>query len=133
MAHPSEVAMERPGLTPNFADRVRRLRNYRLLANSFMPLVVLALVLIVFRSVFPWLFSVLTFIWSADTLLLVLLVVPWVLVSWALASGKARCPSCDAPFAGKFHLWVPKTCQSCGYDITAPKSGATSSDHWRGP
>ena len=113
--------MEPSGSLSRFTARVRRLRIYRLLANSFVPLLAVALAMLVFRWIFPWLFSVLAFIWTADTILLVVLVVPWILVSAALTSGKINCPSCDAPFASKFHLWVPKACQSCGFDITAPK------------
>jgi hypothetical protein len=118
---------------PQFTARVQRLRIYRLLANSYVPLLAVALAMLVFRWIFPWLFSVLAFIWTADAFLLVLLVVPWILVSWALASGKIKCPACDASFASKFHLWVPKACQSCGCDITAAKYGATSNSRSRGP
>jgi hypothetical protein len=125
--------MEPSGSLPRFTARARRLRAYRLLANSFVPLLAVALAMLVFRWIFPWLFSVLAFIWTADAFLLVLLVVPWIMVSWALASGKIKCPACDASFASKFHLRVPKACQSCGYDITAPKYGATSNHRPRGP
>jgi hypothetical protein len=125
--------MEPSGSLPQFTARVQRLRIFRLLANSFVPLLAVALAMLVFRSIFPWLFSVLAFIWTADALLLVLLVAPWILVSWALASGKIKCPACDASFASKFHLWVPKACQSCGYDITAAKYGPTSNSRSRGP
>ena len=124
-----EVAMEQSGSLP----RLRRLRSYRLLANSFAPLLAVALAVIVLRWMFPWLFSVLVLVWTADAFLLVVLAVPWLLVSWAFALGKIKCASCDAPFAFKFHLWVPKACQNCGYDITAPKNGATSNNRWRGP
>lgn len=113
--------------------QLRRLRAYRLLANSFPALLAVALAVIVFHWVFPRLFSALVFIWSADALLLVVLAVPWLLVSWALALGKIKCPSCAAPFATKFHLWVPKTCQTCGYDITALQTGATSNERSREP
>jgi hypothetical protein len=130
---PLEVAVEPPDSLRRFTARVQRLRIYRLLANSFVPLLVVALSVLVFRWMFPWLFSVVVFIWKADALLLVVLAVPWLLVSWAFALGKIKCPSCDASFASKFHLWVPKACQDCGYDITAPKNGATSNNRWRGP
>ena len=121
---PLEVAMERSGSLSTLTARVRRLRNYRLLANSFAVLFSIALAMIVFRWVFPWLFSVLVFVWTADAFLLAVLAVPWLLVSWGLALGKIKCPSCHAPFSSQVHLWFPKVCQSCGYDITAPKSGA---------
>jgi hypothetical protein len=88
---------------------------------------------LVFRWMFPRLFSALELIWTADAFLLVVLAVPWLLVSWGLALGKIKCPSCDAPFATKFQLWVPKTCQTCGQDITAAQNGATSNNRWRGP
>ena len=125
--------MERSGSLPSLTARVRRLRIYRLLANSFVPLLAVALAMLVFRWIFPWLFSVLAFIWTADAFLLLLLVVPWILVSSALTSGKIKCPACDASFAPKFHLWVPKACQSCAYDITAAKDGPTSNSRSRGP
>ena len=117
--------MEPSASLPRFAARVRRLRNYRLLANSFVPLLLVALAVILSRWMFPRLFSVLVLVWTADAVLLVVLAVPWLLVSWALALGKITCPSCDSAFASKFHLWVPKACQNCGYDISAP-TGATS-------
>jgi hypothetical protein len=125
--------MEQSGSSPSLTTRVRRLRIYRLLANSFPALLAIALAVLVFRWMFPWLFSVLVWIWTADVVLLVVLAVPWLLMSWGLAMGKIRCPSCDAPFANRFHLWVPKTCQTCGYDITAQHIGATSNNRWRGP
>ena len=121
--------MQQPERLPLLVADVRRLRIYRLLANSYVPLLAVALALLVLRWIFPWLFSVLAIVWTADALLLILLAVPWLLVSWALASGKIRCPSCHAPFASKFHLWAPKACQNCRYDITAPMSVPTSSGH----
>ena len=125
--------MGQSGSLPSPAARVRRLRGYRLLANSYPALLAVAFAVFVFRWMFPWLFSALIFLWTADAFLLAVLAVPWLLLSWALALGKIKCPSCDAPFATKFHLWVPKTCQSCGYDITAPPNGATSNNRWKGP
>jgi hypothetical protein len=119
--------MEQSASVARLTARVRRLRVYRLLANSYVPLLAVAAVVLVFRLIFPRLFSVLAFIWSADAFLLAVLVVPWLLVWRALSSGKIKCPSCNAPFAAKFHLWVPKDCQRCGYDITAPKYGVTTS------
>ena len=122
----TEVAMERSGSLPSLAARARRLRIYRRLANSFPALLAIALAVLIFRWMFPWLFSILVWLWAADALLLVVLAVPWLLVSWGLALGKIKCPSCDGPFVSTFHPWVPKTCQTCGYDITAPRSGATT-------
>lgn len=116
---------------PQFTARVQRLRIYRLLANSFVPLLVVALVLLLFRWLFPWTFSVLVLVWTADALLLAVLAVPWLLALWAFAHGRIKCPSCEAPFASKFHLWVPKTCQSCGYDVTTTRTGATSDSRWK--
>jgi hypothetical protein len=124
--------VEQSGLTRRLADRTRRLRIYRLLANSFWPLLAVALLVLVLRWTVPQLLSVLVVVWTADALFLVVLAVPWLLVSWALALGRIKCPSCDAPFVSKFHLWVPKTCQNCGYDVTAPKNGATSGNRWGG-
>jgi hypothetical protein len=124
--------MEQSGSLPSLTARVRRLRAYRLLANSFPALLAVAFAVLVFRWMFPWLFSALIFIWIADAFLLIVLAVPWFIVSWALALGKIKCPSCAAPFAAKFHLWVPKTCHTCGYDITAPHSDATSNSRQRG-
>lgn len=113
--------MEQSASVPRLTARVRRLRIYRLLANSYVPLLAVAVVVLVFRLIFPRLFWVLAFIWTADAFLLGVVLVPWLLVSWTLSSGKIKCPSCNGPFAPKFHLWVPKDCQCCGYDITAPK------------
>jgi hypothetical protein len=125
--------MGQSGSLPALTARMRRLRVYRLLANSFPALLAVAFAVLVFRWMFPLLFSALVFIWTVDAFLLVALAVPWLIVTWALALGKITCPSCGGPFATKFHLWVPKACQTCGYDITAPHNGATSNKRWRGP
>ena len=100
--------MEPSGSPPGLTARAWRLRIYRLFANSFPALLAVALAVVVFRRMFPWLFSALELIWTADAFLLAVLVAPWLLVSWGLALGKIKCPSCDGPFATKFHLWVPK-------------------------
>ena len=118
--------MEQSASLSPLTTRVRRLRIYRLLANAFVPLLAVALAVLAFRWVFPWVFSLLVYVWTADAVLLVVLAIPWLLVSCAFALGRIKCPSCDAPFTSKFHLWVPKTCQGCGNDITAPMNGATS-------
>ena len=125
--------MEQSGSVSRLTVRVRHLRICRLVANSFPPLLAVALVVLVFRWMFPWLFSVLVVVWTADALLLVVLAVPWLLVSWAVASGKVKCPSCEAPFASKFHLWFPKACQGCGFDLTSPEKGTTADNRWRAP
>jgi hypothetical protein len=124
--------MEQSASVPPFTARARRLRTYRLLANAFVPLLAVAMAALVFRWVFPWVFSVLVYVWAADAVLLVVLAIPWFLVSCAFALGKIKCPSCDAPFTSRFHLWVPKTCQGCGYDVTAangPTSNGVSKGH----
>jgi len=118
--------MEQAASLKRMTARVRRLRFYRGLANLYPALLAIALALLVFRWMFPWLFSVLLYVWTADALLLVVLAVPWLLVAWGFALSKIKCPSCDGPFASKFHLWVPKACQNCGCDITAPPTAATS-------
>ena len=116
--------MSQPDSLHRLTAGVRRLRAYRVLANSYVPLLAIALALLVFRWLFPWTFSVLSYVWAADALLLALLALPWLLVSSALAFGKIKCPACDAPFASRPHLWIPRACQRCGYDITtaAPES-----------
>ena len=108
------------------------MRVKRQLVNSFAPLLVIALAVLVLHLMFPYLFSVLVWVWTADAFLLLVLAILWVLGSWAFASGKIKCPACAAPFAAEFHLWIPKTCQACGYDITAPPSEATSNHRWSG-
>jgi len=110
--------------------RARRLRGYRLLANSFPAVAAIALLVLVLRWTIPQLLWLLLIIWRADALLMVVLAVPWLVVSWALALGKIKCPSCEGPFTARFHLWVPRTCQKCGFDITAP---AVSAGHRTGP
>jgi len=130
---PLEVAMEYPGFFPSLTARTRRLSLYRLLANSFVPLLVIALSVLLLRWAVPDLLSVLIVIWSADAFLIVVLAIPWLLVSWAFTSGKIKCPLCDAPFAHGFHLWVPKACQNCGHDTAALKISATSHGRWRAP
>jgi len=125
--------MEQPGFTAHLTARTRRLSIYRLLANSFVPLIAIALSVLVLRWAVPDLLSVLVAIWTADAFLIVVLAIPWLLVSWGFASGAIKCPLCGAPFASKFHLWVPKACQSCGHDTAALRIAATSSNRWRVP
>ena len=125
--------MEQPDFAHSLTTRTRRLSIYRLLANSSVPLLAIALSLLVLRWTAPELLSVLVVIWTADVLLIVVLAIPWLLVWWAFASGAIKCPLCGAPFVSKCHLWVPKTCQSCGHDAAALKIGATSDSRWRGP
>jgi hypothetical protein len=112
--------MERPDLLPELLVRTRQLQNYRLLVNSLLVLLVVVLAALVFRWVFPYLFSVLLGLWTAEALVLLGLAVAWCLGSWAFATGKFKCPACHAPFTTRFHLWVPRTCGACRYDITAP-------------
>jgi len=107
--------------------RVRQLRLYRALANVYPALLAMALLVVVFRWMFPWLFSVLIYVWAADIVALILLAVPWLLVSWGFTSGKIRCPACQAPFTTRFHLWVPQACDNCGCRIGAAGT-ATPSD-----
>jgi hypothetical protein len=111
--------MERSDHLPPLLAHARHLQGYRRLVNSLLVLLVFALALLVFRWVFPYLFSVLLWLWTAEALVLVGLAIAWCLGSWAFASGKVKCPACRAPFATGFHLWVPRTCQACGYDVTA--------------
>jgi len=105
---------------------VRRLRLYRLLANTFVILLAFALVLLLLRWLLPWIFALLVFLWTADAILLVALSVPWLLLASALALGRIVCPACHAPFTSRFRLWVPRACEKCGYDITAPPKSASS-------
>jgi hypothetical protein len=83
-----------------------------------MVALVLALALLAFRWVFPYLFSVLIWVWTADAFLILMIGMTWVLGCWAFAAGKIKCPGCAAAFADRFHLWVPKACHACGYDVT---------------
>ena len=130
---PLEAAMEQPEPSLRLASRARRLRIYRLLANSFGPLLAVALLAVVLRWSLPQLTAALVVIWLPVALLLVVLAVPWLVVSLGFASGLIKCPSCDVPLAPHFTLWIPKTCRNCGYDINAALVGATSNNRWRGP
>jgi hypothetical protein len=112
--------MERSDRLTQLVGRTRRLQSYRLLANAALVLLVVALAALVFRWVFPYFFSVLLWLWTAEAFLVLGLAIAWCLGSWAFASGKIKCPACQAPFTTRFHLWVPRACQACGYDITAP-------------
>ena len=127
-----EVAMEQSGSAPWSSARVRRLRFYRLLANLFIPLIGILFVTVALRWTLPQLLRVWVVIWSAVTLLVLLIALPWVLVSFGFALGGIKCPSCNASFAPGFRAWVPKICRSCGYNIGAPLA-ATSNNRWRGP
>ena len=121
------------GSAAGLIARTRRLRVYRLLANSFVPLIVIALAVLVVRWTVPHLLSLLIIVWTADASLIVVLAIPWLLVSWAFSSGAIKCPSCRAPFAPRFHLWVPKACQNWGHDAAASKIGAASNNRSGGP
>lgn len=125
--------MEQFRSLPSITVRLRRLRTYRLLANALVPLLVVALAVLVFRWMFPWTFSLVVDVWSADAVLLLILAIPWLLVSGAFALGKVKCPSCEGPFTARFHLWIPKACQCCGYDVTAPASAAPTGHRHNGP
>jgi hypothetical protein len=127
-----EVAMEQSSSLLPLTARSRRVRIYRLVVNASAPLLAIALGVLVFHWMFPWLFSLLVLVWTADALVLAVVAIPWLLVSYAFAKGRIKCPLCDGPFASKFHLWVPKACQSCGYDVTAPKNAATSNNRSSG-
>ena len=94
------------------------MRSYRTLRNALTPLLVIAVALLAFRWVFPWLFSRLVFVWSADAVILLLIAIPWVVLSCAFAFGRIKCPACHGAFTSRFHLLVPKACQGCGYDVT---------------
>ena len=118
--------MAQVGPLTNASARFRRLRFYRGLVNVYPPLLVIAIAALVFWWMFPWLFSVLVWVWAVDALVVLALAVPWVSLSWAFARGKIRCPACAGPVATRFQLLIPKTCASCGCDITAPKTGAIS-------
>ena len=111
--------MEQFSSAPWSTARARRLRIYRLLANSFGPLLAVALLTLVLRWTFPPLLPALVVVWMAVAALLVVLAVPWLLVSCGFALGAIKCPSCGVAFAPRFTLWVPKNCRSCGYDINA--------------
>jgi hypothetical protein len=124
--------MEQSGSLPPLTARSRRLRIYRRVANASAPLPSIALAVLVFHWMFPWIFSLLVLVWTADVLVLAVVAIPWLLVSYAFAKGRIKCPLCDAPFASKFHLWVPKACQGCGYDVTAPKNAATPNNRSSG-
>jgi hypothetical protein len=100
-------------------DLISRVRAYRQLCNALVPLLVAAIAILVFRWMFPFTFSLLLYWWAADAALLVMSAVAWLLLSWAFASGRIKCPACRGPFASGFHLWVPKTCHQCSFDVTA--------------
>jgi hypothetical protein len=131
-ASPLEVAMGTIGSAPWPNARAKRLRIYRLLANSFAPLFALALVVVVLRWTLPQFLQVLVTVWLAVAALFVVLAVPWLIVEAAFALGAIKCPSCGAPIDSSF-TWVPRKCPGCGYDISAMAIDATSNNRWRGP
>jgi hypothetical protein len=120
--------MERSSHLPELNALATQLRRYRLLVNSLVPLLVVALAVLVFRWVFPYFFFVLAWLWTTEALVLLGLALAWAFGSWAFASGKIKSPACDASFATKFHLWVPRACQACGFDITTCRTAGTA-DH----
>jgi hypothetical protein len=97
--------------------RAKRLRLYRLVANSFWFLLGLILLANLMRWAIPQLGSILGYLFLPLGILMPLLGIPWLIISWGFSSGTIKCPSCDARFAPKFWPWVPKSCQNCHYDI----------------
>lgn len=125
--------MEKSGPLPASSALVSRLRLYRLLANAFVILAAFAVLLLLLRWLFPWTFALLVFLWTADAILLVALSIPWLVIVSALALGRVACPACHAPFTARFHLWVPKACAKCGYDLSARTRSVTSGNRPGGP
>jgi hypothetical protein len=117
--HPLEVAVETFTFAPWIAVRAKRLRLCRLLANSFWWVLGFILVANVLRFAIPPLAPILGYLFLPVALLMLVLGVPWLVVSLGFSSGVIKCPSCDARFAPKFPPWVPRACQNCGYDIYA--------------
>jgi hypothetical protein len=125
--------MQRSAQLPQPTLRTRHVRIKRQLVNSLVLLLVIVSALLLLHWEFPYLFSVLAWVWAADAFLLVVLAGLWALGSWAFASGKIVCPACSAPFATGFHLWIPKTCHACGFDVTAPRVDPTSNQRSERP
>src|SRR6266404_8253102 len=124
--------MEQFGSAPSSTARARRLRIYRRLANSFGPLVAVALLTIVLRWTFPPLLPALVVVWMPVAALLVVLAVPWLLVSWGFALGAIKCPSCGVAFAPRFTCGSRRTVGVVGMTSTPLAIGATSNNRWRG-
>jgi hypothetical protein len=114
---PLEVAVETFSFAPWMTARAKRLRLYRLVANSFWFLLGLILLANLLRWAIPQLGSILGYLFLPLGILMPLLGIPWLIISWGFSSGTIKCPSCDARFAPKFWPWVPKSCQNCHYDI----------------
>ena len=118
---------------PWSAARAWRVLIYRLIANSFWPLFAIGIVTIVLRWTLPQLLPALIYVWLVVAGLLTVIAIPWLAVSIAFSSGTIKCPSCSAPFAPGFILWVPRKCRNCGYDVMLRMGDATSNNRWRGP
>lgn len=128
-----KVAMKQFAPLPRPTVHTQHVRIGRRLVNSLVPLSVVVLTLLLLHWEFPYMFSVLAWVWAADAFFLLVIAVLWSFGSWTFASGRIKCPACSAPFATEFHLWISKTCHACGYDITAPQNGPTSNQRLKPP
>jgi hypothetical protein len=121
--------------TPWVAARARRLRLYRLLVNGFWLLIPVILFLNLLRWLFPGAPLVWGALWIPFALAIYVLGIPWVLAGSGFMWGFIKCPSCDCRFAPRFAppMWIPKTCQNCGFNIYTLDRGATSNHRLERP
>ena len=119
---------------PWMAARARWLRVYRAIANAFLSLIAVILLLNLLRLALPQ---------GSDAFLGIILLplalavypfaVVWFLVALGFLFGLIRCPSCAARFASRLaFIWAPRNCQNCGFDIYTLRH-ATSNNRWSGP
>jgi hypothetical protein len=117
-----------------FPERTKRVKRYRLFANSFWifgPLFVAGALLMHSQSALGRVVNSIGFlpIALAVTLLGALSGAAWVRFRW----GVILCPRCGEPFYGGSGLLIGDSCTSCHLRLSSSGPGSTSSNRWRGP
>lgn len=95
----------------------KKMRIYRLLANSFWVFLLAIAVFQGLRWLFPGSAEVVAMLFMPFSLAMGVLLAPWFLISVAFTWGIIRCPCCDSRFKGVFAVVVPRVCSNCGFDI----------------
>jgi hypothetical protein len=103
--------MEEFGFSHCIRVRARRLRTYRALINSFIPVVASLILLNRAFGPLPQSAWILSLPWGVY-------LTSYFVLSGGFLYGIIKCPSCDVRFASRFPPgWVPRRCQNCGFDI----------------
>jgi len=103
-----------------FSDGIRRIRRWRLVANSLWLCLLMLAAAICLQRFVPVVGAGLGVGFGVATGLLALALT---VGRCAFAFGLVRCPRCRAPFDAPLHARVGRQCASCGFDISKPERG----------